>query len=123
MTSRISVTDMPAEAFLDPSNFTTGRDGDAGRANKRYLDGLAECRDYAKVFIAINNTVSARLKPCAGRNGLSGSMNGYEKLGYHAYSADYLRAILDSGCPVWVYRVGSDGKVVLTDLRALQAAL
>lgn len=108
-------TDQPAQAFLDPRNFKTGFDVCALRANKRYQEGLAECRDYAEIFIAINNTVSADLKGCNGR------MSGYETIGHHAYSADYLRAILDSGCPVWVYRVGPNGGIIKHDLRAEQA--
>ena len=94
-----------ASDFLDPDKFRTQFDVDAKRARKRYLDGCVECDDYTEIFIAVNDTVSATLKVG------NGSMNGYERLGYHCYSSEYLRAILHSGCPVWVYRIGSDGRI------------
>ena len=34
-----------------------------------------------------------------------------ERIGYHAYSADLLRAVLDSGCRVVVYRVDNNAIV------------
>ena len=98
-------SDYTAFDFSDPEKFRTGHDVCALRARKRYLDGRAECDDYAEIFIAVNDTVSARLKVG------NGHMNGYEKLGYHAYSAEYLRAILHSGCPVWVYRIDSNDRL------------
>jgi hypothetical protein len=98
-------SDYTVSDFLDPDKFQTGYDVCAKAARKRYLNGRAECDDYAEIFIAVNDTVSARLKVG------NGHMNGYERLGYHAYSAEYLRAILHSDCPVWVYRVGSEGSI------------
>lgn len=99
------MSDFTASDFSDPDKFRTGYDTCALRANKRYHDAVVECRDYSEIFIAVNDTVSATLKVG------NGHMNGYERLGYHAYSVEYLRAILDSGCPVWVYRVNSDGRI------------
>jgi hypothetical protein len=107
-------TDQTADDFLNPFKFRTGYDVCEARALKRYLDGKKECEDYEEIYISVNNTVSARLK-----NG--GSMSGYEKIGYHAYSNQYLRAILDSGCPVYVYRVNDAGSIVKHDLRAMAA--
>jgi hypothetical protein len=97
--------------FLKPELFSTGFDVDAKRARKRYLDGCVECDDYSEIFICLNDTVCATLKVG------NGQMNGYEKLGYHAYSGDYLRAILDSGCPVWVSRINDDGKITKTQIK------
>ena len=102
-----------AQAFLDSRNFRTSWGNCALKATKRYHDGRKECEDYEEIYISINNTVSARLK-----NG--GTMNGYERIGYHAYTDEYLRAILDSGCPVFVYRVASDGSIQKYDLCELQ---
>ena len=94
-----------ASDFLDPNKFRTGLDACEKCAHRRCLDGCVECDDYVEIFIALNDTVSATLKVG------NGYMSGYEKLGYHAYSSEYLRAILDSGCPVWVYRVDSEGHI------------
>lgn len=103
-----------AKAFLDPKNFRTSYDVCALRANKRYVDACRSCRDYSEIYIAVNNTVSAKL---AVGNGTS---SGYEKIGYAAYSCELLRAILDSDCPVYVYRIASNGSIVKYDLRELQ---
>jgi hypothetical protein len=104
-------SDYDASDFLDPEKFRTGHDVCDLRARQRYLAGREACDDYSEIFIAINDTVSATL-----RRGV-GHMNGYEKLGYAAYSAEYLRAILHSGCPVWVYRIDADGKISKTKIK------
>jgi hypothetical protein len=104
-------SDYAASDFLKPSKFRTGYDVCEARAQQRYLDGLAECEDYSEIFICLNDTICATLKVGNGQS------NGYEKLGYHAYTADYLRAILDSGCPVWVSRVDADGKITKTQIK------
>lgn len=106
MKSRYSVSD-----FLDPDKFRTGYDVCPKCARRRYLEARVECDDYSEIFITINDTVFAKLRVDNGR------MNGYEKLGYHAYSCEYLRAILDSGCQVWVYRIGPDGHIKEHQLR------
>jgi hypothetical protein len=103
-------SDFNASDFLTPGLFGTGHDVCEARAQQRYLDGRAECRDYSEIFICLNDTVCATLKR-------GGDCYGYEKLGYHAYTADYLRAILDSGCPVWVSRVDDDDKIVRTQIK------
>jgi hypothetical protein len=107
-------TDQTADDFLFPNMFRTGYDVCEARALKRYLDGKKECEDYEEIYISVNNTVSAKLKG-------GGRMNGYEKIGYHAYSGEYLRAILDSDCAVYVYRVNDAGRIVKHDLRAMAA--
>ena len=100
-----------AKDFLDSDKFRTGHDVCEARAQQRYLDGREECKDYSEIYICLNDTVCATLKVGNGQG------NGYEKLGYHAYTADYLRAILDSGCPVWVSRVDDDDKIVRTQIK------
>jgi len=100
MNSDYSVSD-----FRDPDKFRTGYDTCHKCGLRRYLDARAQCDDYSEIHIGINDTVSAGLK-----NG--GHSSTYEKLGYHAYSSEFLRAILDSGCRVIVHRVDSDGKLV-----------
>ncbi len=103
-----------AEDFCNPDNFRTAWPHEPGRAEHRYQKGLMECEDYVEIYIGINDTVSAKLA-----SSYYGTMQGYEKLGYHACSDQYLRAILDSGKPVWVYRVDDDGRIAKYDLRAL----
>ena len=104
-------SDYSASDFLDPEKFRTGHDVCEARAQQRYHDGCETCRAYEEVTIAINDTVGAKVK---GPRGQTGQANGYERLGYHAYTADFLQAILDSGCPVWVARIGSDGRIEKT---------
>jgi hypothetical protein len=103
-------SDYTASDFRFPNMFRTGYDVCEARALKRYLDGRKECEDYSEIFISLNDTVCATLKVG------NGHMTGYEKLGHHAYSSEYLRAILDSGCPVTVYRIGPDGKIEKTQI-------
>ena len=97
------MSDFNAFDFLDPDKFHTGHDTCDKCALRRYLDAREQCDDYAEIHISIYDTVVVRLK------GSKGSKNTYEKLGQHAYTSEFLRAILDSGCPVWVHRVGDDG--------------
>jgi hypothetical protein len=104
------MSDYTASDFLDPDKFRTGYDTCALRANERYHAACIAFEDYSDVFIGVNDTVSANLK------GGNGHMTGYERLGYHAYSCELLRAILDSGCPVTVYRIGSDGSIEKTQI-------
>jgi len=104
-------SDYTASDFLTPSKFKTGYDVCEARAQQRYLDGREECKAYSAIYICLNDTICTDLKVGNGHG------NGYEKLGHHAYTADYLRAILDSGCPVWVSRIGPDGKIVRTQIK------
>ncbi len=97
-------SDFTAFDFLDPSKFHTKFDTCAKCARRRYLDAREQCDDYSEITIAIDDTVSARLKVSNGHARI------YERLGHTAYSCELLRAILDSGCPVWVYRM-VDGKI------------
>jgi len=100
-----------ASDFLDPSKFRTGHDVCRSKSRQRYLAGRKACKDYSEIHIAINDTVSAILKTGKGQS------NGYEKLGYAAYTAQYLQAILDSGCPVFVHRIDSDGEHTETQIK------
>ncbi len=99
-----SDSDYAASDFSDPDKFRTGYDTCSKCARRRYLEAREQCDDYSEIHIAIDDTVSAKLKD---GNGHAAT---YERLGYHAYTSEFLRAILDSGCPVWVHRL-VDGKL------------
>jgi len=56
------------------------------------------------VTIAINNVWGGRTKD-------GGHVASYEKIGYHAGSVEFIRGVLDAGCKIVKYFVGSDGKI------------
>lgn len=86
---------MTAADYRDPNNFRTVFDRkDYG--NEQYQKGLELGADCSGIFIAMNNCWSARRKDGA-------HITAYEKLGYHANTADLLRGFLDSGCAVSVF--------------------
>jgi hypothetical protein len=102
----------PASAFLNSLAFTTDFDVDDEKMEKRYEQEAAKCAEYTEFSIAINGVWSARTKS-------GGCVSSYERIGYHAYSADLLQAALDSDCAIYVYRNGDNG-IVKHDLRAMQ---
>lgn len=65
---------------------------------KRYEEGLQTAEEYEYVTIAINGVWGGRKKDGA-------SVGSYEKLGFHACTADFLQGILESGVQVIDYRV------------------
>lgn len=94
--------DMSASDYLNPQLFTTGFD-DASPygADEQYRKGLAIGSASEEVVIAVNSTWSAR--------GLDGSSTtSYEKIGFHANTADLLRGFIDSGCQIRVWRIVND---------------
>ena len=102
----------PANAFLNPGDFRTPFDTVADKRESRYCDELKRCKDYAEFHIAINGTWSATTHD-------GGSVTSYERIGYHSYTADLLRAVLDSDCAFIVHR-WEGNKVVDYDVRAMQ---
>lgn len=104
-------TEYTVSDFLNPDKFRTSYDVCPECARRRYLEACEQCDNYSEIYIAINDMVTAKLKVGGDH------VNTYEKLGYHAFTSEFLRAILDSGCPVWVYRIGSDGYIKKHQLR------
>jgi hypothetical protein len=92
-----------AADFLNPELFKTAFDA-ATIADKQYETGLATGREVrsngGQVTIGQNDVWGAH-------HGNT-SISSYEKLGYHANTADLLRGFLDSGVEIIVYRV--DGR-------------
>ncbi len=108
-----------AESFLDASTLRNSFDGFASnvaRADQRYRDGLKVGAEANEVHVSINDVWGADCK-----NG--GALSSYERLGYHAGTADFWRGVLDSGCAICVYRVDGNNKIVGHNLRALAARL
>jgi len=105
--------DCPASAFLNSLAFSTDFDVDDEKMEKRYEQEAAKCAEYTEFSISITGVWSARTKD-------GGHVSSYERIGYHAYSADMLQAALDSDCAIYVYRV-DDGKLVKHNLRDIQA--
>ena len=83
------------ELIADCNGFTASPE----QAENSYHKGLVEGPTFQAVTIATNNVWGADCK-----NG--SSLSSYEKIGYHAGSVSYIKGILDSGCPVRVYRDG-----------------
>jgi len=68
---------------------------------EHYERGFQQGVEAERVSIAVNNVWSASI---AARPGCSTSVQSYERIGYHAGSASFLAGVLNSGCPVTVYR-------------------
>jgi len=113
MANSSDLNSRPASAFLNADAFRTGYDVDLVRSQNRYRDELSKCADYVDFHIGINGVWSATTKGGA-------DVSSYERIGYHAYSADLLQAALDSDCAFIVHRV-ENGTIVDYDLRELQA--
>jgi hypothetical protein len=108
MKSRLEV--LPPHAYLCPDMFVVGYPSDAHHGNgsslegkrsaygqKQYEKGLQYGRDAVKVTIGVNSVWGATMKD-------GGHVGSYEKIGYHACTADLLQGFIDSGVPIYVYR-------------------
>lgn len=87
---------MDAQLYTNPANFVTGYDSlnpDYGKV--QYQKGLNIGSESHYIFISIYGTWGAMLK-----NG--GMISSYEKIGYHAHTADLLSGFLASGCSIKV---------------------
>jgi hypothetical protein len=93
--------DMPriASDFLIPENFRTGWDGQVGdpRREEQYRKGLAMSEQAHTISISYSDSWSATMKD-------GGSQTAYERIGYHACTADLLRGFLDGPAQIVVYR-------------------
>lgn len=97
---------LPPEAYLSPDNFRTDFDGAGSHTPERqYRVGYGIGLTSAEVQISESSTWSASCLQ-------SGTRTSYEKIGYHAGTADLLRGFLASGVRIVVYRRGSGGKVI-----------
>ena len=97
---------LPPEAYLVPDNFKTDFDGAGPHTPERqYRAGYGIGLTSAEVQISESSTW--------GTSRLDGSnTTSYEKIGYHAGTADLLRGFLASGVQIVVYRRGNGGKVI-----------
>jgi hypothetical protein len=95
------MTHYTADDFRNPSNFRTEYDSAAGGA-EAYAKGRRIGAKAQEVTIAINDTWGA-----TSDNG--GHITSYQRIGYHADTAELLRGILDSGCKLAVYRDNGRG--------------
>lgn len=84
-----------AELIADYDGWPTSPD----QANDAYSRGRADGPTFLEVTIAVNNVWGADCRD-------GGTLSSYERIGYHAGSVDFIRGVLDSGCPVRVYRNG-----------------
>jgi hypothetical protein len=100
MSSLIAET-CDAEAFLNPDNFRTDYDCRFGPESKsaKQRDGYVTGLSLQRFAIGQNGVWCGVPKD-------GGSLISYERIGYHALTAQFLQGILDSGCPIVVYRKG-----------------
>ena len=100
---------MPAESFLNPTQFGWPSPAvePAGYAKEQYEKGLAIGAESVSVSIAANSTWGAR-----GKTG--GVTSSYEGIGYHAGTGWLLKGFIDSGVPIVVYRFPEEGPMTET---------
>ncbi len=111
MASYLDLNARSVSAFLDASAFRTSFDVSKDRGKERYQRELLCCAEYVTFHIGINGTWSATTRE-------GGSVTSYEGIGYHAYTAELLQAVLDSDCAFVIHRL-EDGKIVDYDMRAI----
>jgi hypothetical protein len=101
---------LPAEAFLNPNNFTTDWDKmSPGYAEEQYQTGLKYGKECSKITISERGVWGGTLK-----NG--GYLSSYEGIGYHSCTSHLLKGFLDSGVEIHVYRRVND-KVTCTKIK------
>jgi len=93
--------DHEATDYRYPYLFTTAMDNTSGD-DQQYTKGLDIGRKANLVSISIYGSWTAQMKD-------GGSMTSYEKIGYHANTADLLRGFIDSAVPIKVYRDTTEG--------------
>lgn len=104
-----------AEDFYYPERFATGFD--TWKGHDKFNDGIKIGKESYEIHIAINDVWSAVTKPKAPfSHDTPGHMQSYEKLGYHANTADLLRGFIASGCKLVVHR-WTEGKLVDTEIK------
>ena len=65
----------------------------------RFKEGVEYGKGMVYVTIAINNVWGAYSKS-------GGDVSSYERIGYHAGCADFIRGLLSTDCPVYAYYDG-----------------
>lgn len=116
MTTDRTITELSAmtpDMFLNPDNFKTLSDTwpqNVSYQTEQYQKGLAIGYESEYITISVSNVWGCQFK-VSPAHPYGGSCSSYETIGYHAGTAALLRGMLDSGCPIKVYRYGSeDGK-------------
>lgn len=93
-----------ASSFLYPEMFGTSFDVDINKRRENYERGLKTGEECTKVWVSANGTWGGDTK-----NG--GIITSYEGIGYHAYTADFWRGILNSGVPVYIFRFDENYRI------------
>jgi hypothetical protein len=93
--------------FLTAASFENGFPVSAEYAREQFEAGLAVGNDFDYVVVSVRDTWGA------GMDDGSRSCSAYERLGYHAGTADLWRGVLSSGTRIKVCRY-IDGELVTT---------
>lgn len=102
------MADIAPHDYLNTDSLVTFFDGmgtNSGLAAKQYHEGKLIGMLCDHVSIGYNGCWSATMKD-------GSHLSSYEKIGYHACTADLMRGFIESGCAIFVYRFGTkwDGK-------------
>lgn len=103
----------PASDYLNPANFQTAMDGapPASYRAEQYRKGLEFGKNAEYIAIAANSVWGGRTKD-------GGHVSSCEGIGYHSCTAELLRGFLESGAPLFVYRIdGSKWQLVAGECR------
>jgi len=83
----------------------TGAVMPVGRDSAHYEEGRNYAGFMEYVTISVNNVWGGYTKD-------GGSLQSYEKIGYHRGSADFLAGMVDAGCPVYVAWIDDNDCIV-----------
>ena len=95
--------------LLNAQNALTGKVMPITRQGARYDDGKETGHDADYITLSVSNVWGGKTTS----SGYPGHISSYERIGYHPGSVDFITGVLDSGCPVYVYRAEDDGKLHL----------
>lgn len=101
------------EDFYHPERFATEFDTVA-RGAEQFNRGLEIGKQAYEIHIGINDVWSARVKNPFGD--IPSTVQSYEKIGYHANTADLLRGFICSKCKLIVHRV-VESELVSKDIK------
>lgn len=103
---------MTPDMFLTPENFYTPFDIPGITTEyerQQYAKGIKYGLESSYITISVSNVWG-----CALKNG--GIVSSYETIGYHSGTHALLRGFIDTGCPIKVYRYGSEDKEGYTQI-------
>lgn len=102
------------DAFAIPMFDDDSKPASVEKAKEQLAEGIRIGSAAIQITIGINDVWSAKMKD-------GGSLQSYEKIGYHARTRELLQGFIASGCPIFVVRY-IDGKFETRQIQSAEVA-